>query len=74
MIDIDPAVLKKARDWAKNPAFDQDFRDEIQSLIDSEYRAELVDAFYTDLSFGTGGLRGIMGAVNSPHNCYLLEN
>jgi cystathionine gamma-synthase len=34
---------------------------------------EIIDAFYTNLSFGTGGLRGIMGAVSSPQNCYLLS-
>ena len=65
--------LETARAWAQNPLFDLAFRQEIQTLLDSGAEAELTDRFYQDLDFGTGGLRGIMGAGSNRMNLYTVR-
>ena len=50
-------ILDKAQTWTKAP-FDQETQQAVQKIIDEN---QYQDAFYTDLEFGTGGLRGIMG-------------
>jgi phosphoglucomutase len=58
-----------ARYWAQSPAFDPKTRQEIQSLLDHPGGTEeLTDRFYRDLEFGTGGLRGILGAGTNRMN------
>jgi phosphoglucomutase len=64
-------VRKKARVWTGN-VYDSDTRLKVQALLDSEDPAELIDAFYKDLEFGTGGLRGIMGAGSNRMNIYTV--
>ncbi len=54
-------ILRQARLWTQ-PPFDTATRREIQRLIDTDDRRELIDRFYKTMSFGTGGMRGIMGA------------
>ena len=51
----------KAQEWL-SPAFDEETRKEVQAMLDCEDKTALIDAFYQNLEFGTGGLRGIMGA------------
>ena len=51
-------VTKKAQEWLSN-SFDQKTRDKVQYLLEHN-EAELIESFYTQLEFGTGGLRGIM--------------
>lgn len=58
---MEEQALAKAREWAQNPYFDDESRKEIQDLLDSKNTTEIVDRFYRDLEFGTGGLRSIMG-------------
>ena len=70
---IDANILNKAEFWAENPAFDLKFRLEIQGLIESGNHTELADRFYKDLDFGTGGLRGVMGAGSNRMNLYTLK-
>ena len=65
---IDPHILERAKNWL-NPIYDEATRREVQRMIDNDPKA-LVDAFYTDLDFGTGGLRGIMGAGTHRVNKY----
>ena len=65
--------LETARAWAQNPLFDLAFRQEIQTLLDSGAEAELTDRFYQDLDFGTGGLRGIMGAGSNRMTLYTVR-
>jgi phosphoglucomutase len=67
---IDPSILKKAEEWL-NPYFDRETREEVKNLIDNNPK-ELTDAFYRSLEFGTGGLRGIMGAGTNRMNIYTL--
>jgi len=63
-------IINKAKLWLKAP-FDQETQEEIQQLIDSNSN-ELPDRFYKDMEFGTGGMRGIMGAGTNRINKYTL--
>ena len=63
-------ILNKAKLWLKAP-FDNETVQEIQQLI-NENQSELTDRFYKDLEFGTGGMRGIMGAGTNRINRYTL--
>lgn len=62
-------VLAKAQTW-----IDGDYNDEtkeaVRRMIDSSDKTELIDSFYRTLEFGTGGLRGIMGAGTNRVNIY----
>ncbi len=64
------AILKSAKNWLTD-FFDDKTRNEIQKLIDNNTE-ELKDRFYKDLEFGTGGMRGIMGAGTNRINKYTL--
>jgi phosphoglucomutase len=54
------------------PAFDDKTRQEVQAMLDNEDKSELIDAFYRNLEFGTGGLRGIIGAGTNRMNIYVV--
>ncbi len=69
MINIDN-IRKKAGEWL-GEEFDEQTRKEVQNLLDNDEKG-LIDAFYQDLEFGTGGLRGIMGAGTNRMNRYTL--
>ena len=64
-------VRAKAQGWL-TPGYDEQTRAEVQRLLDAEDTTELVEAFYKDLEFGTGGLRGIMGAGSNRMNIYTV--
>ncbi|MGK0290967.1 MAG: phosphoglucomutase, partial [bacterium] len=70
---MDATVLAKAKSWAENAYFDDNFRKEIQTLIDENQTEELGDRFYKNLEFGTGGLRGILGAGSNRVNIYTVR-
>jgi phosphomannomutase len=70
---MDQEILKKAQSWAQNSHFSPAFRDEIQKLIEAKNDAEITDRFYRDLEFGTGGLRGILGAGSNRMNRYTVQ-
>lgn len=61
----------KARQWL-SPAYDAETRNSVQAMLANEDKAELIDSFYQDLEFGTGGLRGIMGAGSNRMNIYTV--
>ncbi len=61
----------KAKQWL-SPAFDEETRKEVQALLDNEDKTNLIECFYRDLEFGTGGLRGIMGAGSNRMNIYTV--
>ncbi len=63
-------ILQKAKLWLKAP-FDTSTQKEIEQLI-QENSKDLADRFYKDLEFGTGGMRGIMGAGTNRINKYTL--
>ena len=62
---------EKAKQWL-SPAFDEETRKQVQEMLDNEDKTALVDAFYQNLEFGTGGLRGIMGAGTNRMNKYIV--
>ncbi|MDH5560167.1 MAG: phospho-sugar mutase [Deltaproteobacteria bacterium] len=70
---MDDSILEKAQSWAEDPQFDDDFRNEISELINHQKNEELIDRFYKDLEFGTGGLRGIIGAGSNRMNIYTVR-
>ena len=69
---MDQSILQKAQEWANAP-YDEKTRAEIQDLIDNNNEKELTDRFYRDLEFGTGGLRGILGAGTNRMNSYVVR-
>ena len=64
-------VQKRAAEWLA-PAYDAATQAEVKAMLEAEDPAALVDAFYQDLEFGTGGLRGIMGAGTNRMNIYTV--
>ena len=64
-------VRAKATGWLA-PGYDAETRAEVQRLLDNPDTTELVEAFYKDLEFGTGGLRGIMGVGSNRMNRYTV--
>ncbi|MCQ2074874.1 MAG: phospho-sugar mutase [Bacteroidaceae bacterium] len=64
-------VTAKANVWL-GESFDENTRAEVRTLLEKEDKADLIDAFYKDLEFGTGGLRGIMGAGTNRMNIYTV--
>lgn len=71
MTNVDPMIIAKAEAWLKSN-IDEKSKAEIQSLLDSTDKSELIDSFYRDLEFGTGGLRGIMGVGSNRMNVYTV--
>ena len=63
-------IRKKAESWLSKE-FNEETRNEVKNMLDSDEK-RLIDAFYQDLEFGTGGLRGIMGAGTNRMNIYTL--
>ncbi len=69
-------LLKQCREiaqkWATDPVFDENTRKEVQAMLDDKDPSNLIDSFYQTLEFGTGGLRGIMGAGTNRMNIYIV--
>lgn len=65
-------IKSKASQWLNSPAVDQKSKQQIQQWLDSSNEHELTEAFYKDLEFGTGGLRGIMGVGSNRMNKYTV--
>jgi phosphoglucomutase len=63
-------IRKKAESWL-DKEFNEETRKEVREMLDKDEK-KLIDAFYQDLEFGTGGLRGIMGAGTNRMNIYTL--
>lgn len=64
-------VKAKAATWL-SPEYDEETRNKVQELLDKEDQTDLIESFYRDLEFGTGGLRGIMGAGTNRMNKYTV--
>ena len=71
MQELDKSTSEKINQWLSGN-YDTETKAEIQNLIDNKYFTELTDSFYRDLEFGTGGLRGIMGAGSNRVNKYTI--
>ena len=64
-------VRSKAQGWLSE-SYDAETRAEVKRMLDNEDPSELIEAFYKDLEFGTGGLRGIMGVGSNRMNIYTV--
>lgn len=64
-------VTEKAEKWL-TPAYDAETQAEVKRMLTSEDKTDLIEAFYKDLEFGTGGLRGIMGVGSNRMNIYTV--
>ncbi|MBR4815110.1 MAG: phospho-sugar mutase, partial [Paludibacteraceae bacterium] len=64
-------VTARANAWLKGD-FDAETKSEVQRLLDNPDKTDLIDAFYQNLEFGTGGLRGIMGVGTNRMNKYVV--
>ena len=64
-------VMAKAQIWLDGN-YNEETKDEVKRMINSEDNSELIDSFYRDLEFGTGGLRGIMGVGTNRMNIYTV--
>ena len=62
----------KAQAWLSSPYYDEETKAEIREMMQNEDKTALIDAFYQNLEFGTGGLRGIMGAGTNHMNKYIV--
>jgi phosphoglucomutase len=69
MVSVD-AIRKRAESWLGRE-YNEETRREVREMLDNDEK-KLIDAFYQDLEFGTGGLRGIMGAGTNRMNIYTL--
>ncbi len=61
-----------AQSWLSSPIYDAETKAEVKAMLDDDDKTALVDAFYQSLEFGTGGLRGIMGAGTNRMNKYVV--
>lgn len=64
-------VTEKAEQWL-TPAYDAETQAEVRKMLENQDKTELIESFYKDLEFGTGGLRGIMGAGSNRMNIYTV--
>lgn len=67
---MEEKVYQRWREWRDNPYFDQETRGELAALADEK---EIEDRFYRDLEFGTGGMRGVLGAGTNRMNRYIVR-
>ena len=70
MNNIDPKIIERAKSWLTEQ-YDEETRKSVQYMLDNDPN-ELVESFYRNLEFGTGGLRGIMGAGTNRMNIYTV--
>ena len=70
MKSISPEIIERAKVWLSDK-YDAETRRQVQSLIDNNPE-ELIESFYKNLEFGTGGLRGIMGIGTNRMNTYTV--
>jgi phosphoglucomutase len=68
---MDKEVREKALEWLSSN-IDQSSKQDIERMLEAEDQTELIDSFYKDLEFGTGGLRGIMGTGSNRMNKYTI--
>ena len=64
--------IEKAQKWL-TPAYDAETQAEVKRMIENEDKTDLIEAFYKDLEFGTGGLRGIMGVGSNRKTLNLVQ-
>ena len=68
---MDKKTLAKIKQWQEFKELDPDLKKELDSISNDE--AALMDAFYNDIAFGTGGLRGVLGVGTDRMNIYVVR-
>ena len=71
MTELEKLVNQKAQSWL-NGNYDSETKAEVKSMLENSENTTLIDSFYQDLEFGTGGLRGIMGVGSNRMNKYTV--
>lgn len=69
---ISPPIMQRIQEWLDGP-YDAETKKEIKTLLKTDPKA-LSDAFFKDISFGTGGMRGVMGVGTNRINLYTIRN
>jgi phosphoglucomutase len=72
MADLLERVKTKAQTWINSAVIDEQIKQQVKNLLAKSDTKDLIDSFYKDLEFGTGGLRGIMGAGSNCMNQYTV--
>ncbi len=73
MNQLSADIQAKIKEWTTDSYFDENTQNEIKELLENEQWDELTDRFYRELEFGTGGLRGIIGAGSNRMNPYIVR-
>lgn len=71
-MDLYTQSKNRAQSWLTSPAIDSETKNKIRALLENPNTKELIDSFYKDLEFGTGGLRGVMGVGSNCMNQYTI--
>jgi len=71
-MDLLSQSKKRATDWLNSSVIDEESKKSIRKLLENTDSKQLIDSFYKDLEFGTGGLRGIMGVGSNCMNKFTL--
>lgn len=71
-MNVEQLARERAQNWLKSPVLDPQSRNEIETLLTQTNGQTLIDRFYKNLEFGTGGLRGIMGVGSNCMNRYTV--
>ncbi len=61
-----------AKQWMTSDCYDAETQKAVKAMVENPDKTELIDSFYRTLEFGTGGLRGIMGAGTNRMNIYTV--
>ena len=67
---LNKEIEDRYQQWLSSPCFDENTKAELAALTDEK---EIEDRFYCDLEFGTGGMRGMLGAGTNRMNVYLIR-
>ena len=70
-LELLKSVTAKAQTWL-GEGYDEETKAEVRKMLENEDKTDLVECFYKDLEFGTGGLRGIMGVGSNRMNIYTV--
>lgn len=69
-VKVDNEIIAKAEKWLNDP-FDKETREQVKAMLENNEEL-LMDSFYRDLEFGTGGLRGVIGSGTNRMNKYTV--
>ena len=73
MSSLSNTVQKRLDNWMTSDAFDEKTRSELRELVDTDNHKEISNRFYREMEFGTGGLRGVVGAGTAYMNVYNIR-